>query len=122
MSIVPWKHGKSLVWDATCPDTLAPSYIALSTREAGAVAEQAEKKKRYKYAHLETSHYFLPVAVESLGVFGLDARSFFSNLGRRLRNTTSEPMSHLHLIQRISLAVQRGNAVSILATSGLESS
>ena len=31
MSIVPWKHGKSLVWDATCLDTLAPSYIALST-------------------------------------------------------------------------------------------
>ena len=122
MSIIPWRQGKPLVWDATCPDTLAPSYITLSTREAGAVAEQAEKKKRCKYAHLETSHLFFPITVESLGVFGPDARSFFSDLGRRLKSTTLEPMSHLHLIQRISVAVQRGNAVSILATSGFESS
>ena len=26
ISVVPWKSGKLLVWDATCPDTFAPSY------------------------------------------------------------------------------------------------
>ena len=41
-SIVPWKGGKVLVWDATCPDTLAPSYSTLAVREAGAVAADAE--------------------------------------------------------------------------------
>ena len=30
VSIVPWKSGKLLVWDATCPDTFAPSYLAAS--------------------------------------------------------------------------------------------
>ena len=34
-----------LVWDATCPDTLAPSYSTLAVREAGAVAADAEYKK-----------------------------------------------------------------------------
>ena len=40
--MVPWSDGKVLVWDATCPYTLAPSYSSLATREAGAVAEEAE--------------------------------------------------------------------------------
>ena len=44
MSIIPWKRGKVLVWDATCPDTLAPSYITLASREAGAVAEGPRKR------------------------------------------------------------------------------
>ena len=26
VTVVPWKCGKLLVWDPTCPDTLAPSY------------------------------------------------------------------------------------------------
>ena len=56
-----------LVWDITCPDTLASSYSSLATRMAGAVAEEAERRKRGKDSHLETSHHFTPVAVESLG-------------------------------------------------------
>ena len=41
-SIVPWKCGNVLVWDATYPDTLAPSHLV---REAGAVAADAEYKR-----------------------------------------------------------------------------
>ena len=32
ITIVPWEYGKLLVWDATCTDTSAPSYLANSTR------------------------------------------------------------------------------------------
>ena len=44
VSIVPWKSGKFLVWDATCPDTFAPSYLALTctSSEAGRLAGQSE--------------------------------------------------------------------------------
>ena len=31
-TIVPWKGEQVLVWDATCPDTFAPSHITLATR------------------------------------------------------------------------------------------
>ena len=41
----------------------------LGYKGSGAVADEIEKKKT-KYAHLEASHYFVPVVVESLGVFG----------------------------------------------------
>ena len=42
-SIIPWSYAWVLVWDATCPNTLAPSYIALASGEPGLVAEQAEQ-------------------------------------------------------------------------------
>ena len=75
VSIVPWKAGKVLVWDATCPDILASSYSTLAVREAGAVADEAERKKKVKYSHLENSHHFISVVVETMGVFGSEARS-----------------------------------------------
>ena len=43
-SIVPWKGGKILVWDATCPDTMAPSHSSPASREAGSMAQEAEYK------------------------------------------------------------------------------
>ena len=78
------------------------------------MAEEAEKKKRAKYAHLEESHHFVPVAVETLGVFGPEARSFLRELGRRIADSTQDPLSHHYLRQRISVAVQRGNTAAIL--------
>ena len=117
ISIVQWSRGKALVWDATCPDTLAPSHTHLAVREAGAVAEEAERRKQDKYAHLEASHFFAPVAVESLGAFGPEARSFFKELGRRLTSSTMEPLSHQYLLQRVAVAVQQGNTAAILGTS-----
>ena len=66
-SIMPWRGGKVLVWDVTCPDTLAPLYSSCASREAGIVAEEAERRKKVKYTHLETSHCFIPIAVETLG-------------------------------------------------------
>ena len=88
---------KVLVWDATCPDTLAPSYANLAAREAGAVADEAERKKKAKYAHLESSHHFVPVAVETLGVLGSEARTLLRDLGRRLKDSTMEPLSHHYI-------------------------
>ena len=115
-TMVPWSGGKVLVWDATCPDTLAPSYSSLATREAGVVAEEAERRKKVKYSHLESSYCSIPVAVETLGVFGPEARGLVKDLGRRIAHTTLEPLSTHYLRQRISVAVQRGNAVAILSS------
>ena len=118
-TIVPWKGGKILVWDATCPDTLAPSHSSLAVREAGAVAADAEYKKCQKYIHLASSHSFVPVAVETLGVFGKEACQFFKEVAHRLRLATDDPLAHQYLIQRISVAVQRGNAAAVLGCTGM---
>ena len=31
LTLAPWKNGKALLWDFTCLDTLAPSYLTMST-------------------------------------------------------------------------------------------
>ena len=59
VSIVPWKCGQCLVWDATCSDTFAPSYSAIAAQQVGAVAQEAEDRKMQKYKHLDTCHFSL---------------------------------------------------------------
>ena len=81
-SVVPWRCGKILVWDATCVDTLAPSHQALAARESRAVAVDGEFKKHAKYAHLESTHYFVPMSVETLGALGPEASSFLKEITR----------------------------------------
>ena len=63
-----WKHPdgfterpllSSLAWDATCPDTFAPSHIQVSSRLAGSVAAETEAKRRTnRPIHLNTLTLF----------------------------------------------------------------
>ena len=39
VTLAPWSLGRPLVWDATCPDTFAPSHRGHATRSAGCVGE-----------------------------------------------------------------------------------
>ena len=119
ITVVPWRCGKLLVWDATCPDTFAPSYISSATSEAGAVAALAEARKKSKYARLDHMHSFTPVAIETSGVLGPDSMAFLKDLGHRLARVTGEDKSTAYLLQRLSVAVQRGNTASVLGTTGL---
>ena len=116
-TVTPWKCGHALVWDATCADTYAPSHVALAARKAGAVAEQAEKWKTEKYAHLSVSHHFVPFAVETSGVFRSEALSLLDDIGRQIRAETGEPQSLQFLLQVISVAIQQGNAASVSGTA-----
>ena len=49
VTVIPWRSGKHLVWDATSPDTFAPSYLMSATSEAGVVAALVESRKKAKY-------------------------------------------------------------------------
>ena len=74
------------------------------------MAAQAERLKMAKYEHLDSSHFFVPVAVETSGVLGEAAEEFVGELGRRLCKTAGEPRSREYLLQCISITMQRGNA------------
>ena len=89
----------------------APSHISQATREAGAVASIAEVRKRSKYQDLLATHKFVIIAVETSGAFGPEAEAFIREVGRHLWGTSGVHMSHAHLLQRVTVTVQRGNAV-----------
>src|SRR5882757_3088351 len=83
-TMIPWNHGRCLAWDTTCPDTVAPSHLSSSTIVAGLVTGEAEAFKSEKYSDLVPSHVFVPVDIETLGVWGPGAMSLFAEIGRRL--------------------------------------
>ena len=115
ISVVPWRNGKLLVWDATCPDTFAFSHSSLAFGEAGAVAAQAEVRKHSKYCHLDSS-YIVLVAIETSGAMGPRTTEFLKELGYRLRQVTGEVKASTYLQQHLSVAIQRGNSDSVLGT------
>ena len=57
------------------------SHVMLAMSEAGAIANQAEDRKRAKYAELLVSHHFVPVAIETSGVFGQGGSHLSESLG-----------------------------------------
>ena len=68
------------------------------------------------YGELARTHHVAPLAVETSGAFGLGAHKFFTKLGRRLIRVTGDLMSRCHMIQQISVALQRGNTATVLGT------
>jgi len=68
-TLIPWSKGRCLVWDATVPDTLAPSHLPRTSVSAGAAALGAEKAKLAKYKVLAATEHVVPVAIETFGVF-----------------------------------------------------
>ena len=61
--------------------------------------------------------YFIPIGIETTGVFGPEALPFFKELGRRLRARSGEPLSFCHLLQQIGVTIQRGNTAAVLGTA-----
>ena len=118
VTIIPWKTGRTLVWDATCTDTFAASHLTLAAREARAVAALAEERKRAKYLDLAQTHHFVAVVVETTGAMGTDALDFFADVGSRVRAVSNEAQSRSFILQQVSVALQRGNAASVLGTIG----
>ena len=103
-----------MIWDVTCPDSFAPSHLVSSSSGAGVVAEQAEHIKFSKYSALRYRFHFILVVVETTGVLGPEAHVFLRDIGKHLKLGISEPEAHSHLLQRISVAVQRANCAAIL--------
>lgn len=97
-------------------DTFAPSYVATTSVTVGAAAFRAAEVKRKTYDHLKDRFLFVRVAVETIGTWGKEGLAFVHEIGRRLAKKTGENRLVSFLLQRISLAVQRGNVAAVLET------
>ena len=116
ITVFPFSQGKSLCWDATIVDTFCKSALLESACEPGSAANKAEERKIAHYNRLTDRYRFTPVAFETTGVYGKETEAFISELGRRMRGSTGEARELQWLRQRISIAIMRGNAYSILST------
>ena len=113
VTLLPWKSGRHLTWDVTVIDTVAASYInSTSSIIAGGAAELASSRKQGKYNLLAKTYDFCAVAFESLGPINEDGLNLLKELGRRLTIVSGDTREFPFLLQRISIAIQRCNAVS----------
>ena len=73
--------------------------------------------KTAKYKQFSRDYFFVPIAVETFGGWGPEGTAVIKSLGKMIQNKTGEKQSTFFLFQAISLAVQRGNAASVLGTA-----
>ena len=118
ITLAPWEEGKQLVWVFTCVDFLAPSRIENgSVANPGTAAEDAEELKTAKYACLiDKGYIFQPLAFEILGGVGPSTSTFLKNLCKTLCVRNRENRAGSFFRQRLSLAIQVGNAASVVGT------
>ena len=117
VTIAPWSSGKPLVWDATCP-LLSLTGVLLFTLLAGLQPkpgpQESEICRSAQFPHYCLIPLLLKPLVLSLNCFETKTLSFVKSLGRRLYRHSSDPKSTSYLIQCLSIAIQWGNAISIL--------
>ena len=106
---------KNVTWDVTVTDTVTDSYLHLSAC-AGRAAEGATSRKEIKYAALDHSYTFIPLAFETYWLINDKGTKFLQELGRRLRTISDDPRELAFLRRRISITLQRFNAIAFSDT------
>ena len=107
-----WQMSRAIIWDATVADTLAASYLSLTSVAAAATAEQAADRKCAKYDFLSKTYHFVPIACETLGPINNSSHLFITELGRCLSRLIGDTRETSHLYQRISITIQWFNAIA----------
>ena len=98
----------------TVTDTVATSYLGIFSSIAASAAEAAAKRKEAENIEISRSHHFLPIAFETFGPINEVGSAFISALGHRTPPISDDPRETFFLVQRLSVAVQRFNAVSFI--------
>ena len=85
-------------------------------RQEKIAAEVAKAKRSSHYEDLASQYLVTPVAAETIGSWGPLSLKFIKELGGRIALSNGEPRSTNYLLQSLGMAIQRGNAMSIVGT------
>ena len=88
----------------------------MNSKTPGKSANEAEARKIRHYEDLTDNYHFVPICIETLGAFGDIGLNFIKEIGKRIIEKSGEKRSTSFLFQTLGMAVQRGNAHSILGT------
>ena len=105
-----------LEWDATVTDSLSPSLVGPGSSRAASAAVRAEAAKIRKYDGLSLAYNFRPLAFETLGGPGPLTADLIVQVGETLERVSGDRRLGRFLAQRLSLDVQRGDAISVQGT------
>ena len=75
-------------------------------------------RKENEHTSLAQSYFFVPVAAETMGAINKDGMDFLSDSGRRITQSTFDHRECAFFVQRLSMLIQRYNAVAALALLG----
>jgi len=105
-----------VAWDVTVPDTYAESHIGSTATKPGAAALKTAQNKIDKYSKLASTHIFYLFAIETAGTWHQIAIELTQEIGRHITTITEDTQETTFLFQHLSMALQRGNAVSFHIT------
>jgi len=91
LTLIPWRDGRCATWDVTVADTVALSYLSMSSACAASAAEVAAKRKEEKYIEIACNHHFLPTAFETFSPINQVGADFISALGHRISTHAEDP-------------------------------
>ena len=91
----------------------------MTSASSGGAVEAAAERKTAKYLQLAQTYTFVPVAVETLGSMNSVGLQFLSDLGRRVTQVSTDQYESAFLFQRLSVLIQRFNAVAVRGTFAL---
>ena len=90
--------------------------ISRSGEQYTRAGSAAEASKAQKYAEFTTGVDFIPVAIETSGTWSEQGFDLIREIGPRTAEVTHKPRATSFLGQRISVAIQRGNASCVMGT------
>ena len=96
----------------TVPDAYAESHIGSTATKPGAAAQKTAQNKTEKYTKLASTHIFHPFAIETAGTWHEMAIELTLEIVRRITTIMEDTRETTFLFQCLSVALQRGNAVS----------
>ena len=114
LSRIPWQGGKCPTWDVTVANSLAATCLCEHD------SWQCHRRSCFKEGQqilIAQSHVFVPLAIETLGPpINCKGLKLISELSDRLTAATDDPREASFLFQRISIIIQRFNAVCFQGT------
>lgn len=112
VTTMPFRCGKSLAWDFTCPSTQVSSG-ALLNKGPGCLSNAKEELKRTKYEPITNNYWFCPIAIDTIGAYGTQAAEIVKEIGSRNYQRSGQRQATFFLRQRISIAIQKGNSIAL---------
>ena len=88
---MPWRNGRCATWDVTVTDTVAASYLSLTSSCAGLAADAAATRKEDKYLEITSNYLLFPLAFGTFGPISQAGCNFLSSLGRPLTLISDDP-------------------------------